>query len=231
MNIKFKIWLEHHDRYVLGEGSYSLLKKIDELKNLKAAADSLKMSYRYAWGVIKKIEIAYQQKVVVAERGGIGRGNTKLTEQGLSLMNEYERYFNIFTYYSARPYKLPAVAVDGILIINDNITLVKRKNEPFKGYLALPGGFVEYGETMESAVVREIFEETGIKARVTKLLNVYSDPSRDPRGHVISAVYALEAIGGSLKAGDDADSVLLLSRDQIPVLAFDHNKIIENFFK
>ncbi len=231
MNIKFKIWLEHQDRYVLGEGSYALLKKIDELKSLKAAADSLKMSYRYAWGVIKKIETAYQQKVVIAERGGIGRGNTKLTSQGLSLIDEYEKYFNIFTYYSTKPYKLPSVAVDGILIVNDNITLVKRKNEPFKGYLALPGGFVEYGETLESAVVREVFEETGIKTRVKRLLNVYSDPGRDPRGHVISAVYVLEMIEGSFKAGDDADSVLLLARDQIPVLAFDHNKIIDYFFK
>lgn len=230
MNIKFKIWLEHQNRYVIGEGSYALLKKINELKSLKAAADSLKMSYRYAWGAIKKIESAYHQKVVIAERGGMGRGNTKLTDYGLKLIAEYEKYFEIFTYYSTIPYKLPAVAVDGILIINDNIVLVKRKNEPFKGYLALPGGFVEYGETLESAVIREIYEETGIQSRIVRLLNIYSDPNRDPREHVISAVYVLEPVSGSLKVGDDADSVLLLSKNQVPVLAFDHNKILNDFF-
>jgi 8-oxo-dGTP diphosphatase len=230
MNIKFKIWLEHKNKYVIGEGSYALLKKINELQNLKAASDSLHMSYRYAWGVVKKIENAFGQKVVIGERGGIGRGKSTLTEQGLKLIAEYEKYLAIFTYYSSLPYKLPAIAVDGILIINDRIVFIKRKNEPFKGQFALPGGFVEYGETLESAIIREVFEETGMHSKIVRLLNIYSDPTRDPREHVISAVYVLKPLSGSLKAGDDAGSVKLLSKKQVPKLAFDHTRILNDFF-
>jgi len=90
--------------------------------------------------------------------------------------------------------KRPLIAVDGVLIKDGKILLVRRGKEPFRGYYALPGGFVEYGETVERAVVREVYEETGIKTRVKELLGVYSDPNRDPRGHVISIAFILEYI-------------------------------------
>ncbi|KAA0000265.1 MAG: NUDIX hydrolase [Thermoplasmata archaeon] len=121
----------------------------------------------------------------------------------------------------------PSIAVDGILIKDGKILLIKRKNEPFKGKWALPGGFVEYGEKVEDAVLREFKEEVGIKAKIKKLVGVYSDPSRDPRGHVISIVFLLEAEGVP-KAGDDAMEARFFDLNDLPPLAFDHEKIIKD---
>ncbi len=128
-------------------------------------------------------------------------------------------------------YKAPAVAVDAIVEKNGKILLIKRKKEPFKGAYALPGGFVECGESCENAVVREVEEETGLKVRVKELLGVYSEPSRDPRGHVISICYIVEVVGGSLKAGSDATDARFFNIDDVKKieLAFDHSKIIEDY--
>jgi len=87
----------------------------------------------------------------------------------------------------------PSVAVDGIVLQGGKLIAVRRKNEPYQGMPALPGGFVELGETTIEAVVREVREETGLETRVQRLVGVFSDPRRDPRGHVISIVYELEA--------------------------------------
>jgi len=121
----------------------------------------------------------------------------------------------------------PSVAVDGVLIKGDKILLIKRKNEPFKGRWALPGGFVEYGETVEEAVLREFEEEVGLRARIKKLLGVYSKPDRDPRGQVISIVFLLDAEGDA-KAGDDAADARFFPLDNLPPLAFDHDEIIKD---
>lgn len=121
----------------------------------------------------------------------------------------------------------PLLTVDALIIYEGKIVLIRRKNPPFKGLYALPGGFVEVGETVEQAAIREAKEETGLDIRLIKLLGVYSDPSRDPRGHTVSVCYL--AIGsGNLKAGSDAKDTGLFSPNEIPKLAFDHNKIIEN---
>lgn len=125
----------------------------------------------------------------------------------------------------------PALTVDGIIMMNGKIVLIRRKNEPFKGMHALPGGFVDYGERTEDAIIREVEEETGLKTRIIRLIGVYSDPDRDPRGHTVSVVYALEPIGGELKKGDDAASVELVNVDNLPPLAFDHEKVIEDALK
>jgi 8-oxo-dGTP diphosphatase len=74
-------------------------------------------------------------------------------------------------------------------------------------------------------------EEVGLDVQITKLLGVYSEPGRDPRGHVVSAAYVLEKVGGELKSGDDADAIELVAIDKIPDLAFDHNQIVEDFVK
>lgn len=121
----------------------------------------------------------------------------------------------------------PKVAVDGIVLYNKKIVLIKRKNPPFKGRYAIPGGFVEYGETTESALKREVREETGLNTEIIDLVGVYSDPDRDPRGHVISICYL--ALGeGDLNADTDAESVNLFPVDNIPALAFDHNQMIND---
>ena len=127
--------------------------------------------------------------------------------------------------------KSPKLTVDGIIIKDGKILLVKRKNDPFKGKWALPGGFVEYGEKTEDAVAREVLEETGLKTTVDKTIGVYSDPNRDPRGHTITVVYKLDVKGGELKSGDDASDAKFFDVNQLPELSFDHDKIIENVLR
>ena len=127
--------------------------------------------------------------------------------------------------------KSPAITVDGIIIKDRSILLVQRKHEPFQGLWALPGGFVEYGETTEHAIMREVKEETGLLTTVQGLFGVYSDPNRDPRGHTITVAYLLTPVGGDLIAGDDAASARYFKRDELPMLAFDHAKIVKDAFK
>ena len=128
-------------------------------------------------------------------------------------------------------YQIPRITVDGIIQKNKEILLVKRKNPPFQGKWALPGGFVDYGETTEEAVCREIFEETGLKTRIIALCGVYSDPKRDPRGHTISIAYALDILDGMVQAGDDACDVHFFNVHALPQLAFDHKIIIEDYLQ
>ncbi|NJE05026.1 NUDIX hydrolase [Thermococcus sp. M36] len=121
------------------------------------------------------------------------------------------------------------LTVDLVILYNNGIVLIKRGREPFKGHYALPGGFVEYGERVEDAAVREAKEETGLDVRLLRLVGVYSDPARDPRGHTVTAAFL--AVGtGELKAGDDAKDVHVVPIDEalkLP-LAFDHGKILRD---
>jgi 8-oxo-dGTP diphosphatase len=127
----------------------------------------------------------------------------------------------------------PASTVDLIVNYGEGIVLIKRKHEPFKDYWALPGGFLEYKkETLEQAASRELFEETSLKTNPEdlKLIGVYSNPERDPRDHVISHVYEVRNYSGELKANDDAAEVEVFRK--IPEnLAFDHSKILSDYFK
>jgi len=110
-----------------------------------------------------------------------------------------------------------------------NIVLIERKNPPF-GW-ALPGGFVDYGESLEVAAVREAEEETCLKVRLLYQLGAYSDPTRDPRFHTISVVFVASATG-TPRAADDAKNVGIFSRDSLPEnLAFDHGEILQDYFK
>lgn len=121
-------------------------------------------------------------------------------------------------------YRNPFPTVDVVLIRDGRVLLIHRKNPP-EGW-ALPGGFVDYGESAETAAARELLEETGLKATSLKLLGVYSDPHRDPRFHTFGAVY-LGTATGEVKAGDDAADARWWPVDQLPeAVAFDHRKII-----
>lgn len=128
-------------------------------------------------------------------------------------------------------YKKPSITTD-IFIFDEsfNFILIKRKNDPFKNYWALPGGFVDYGETVESAAIREAKEETSIDVELIDLVNVYSDPSRDSRGHTISVVYTAKGDFNARKADDDAIDIGIFSASEIGKinLAFDHDKIIKD---
>lgn len=129
------------------------------------------------------------------------------------------------------PLRSPALTVDGILLHNNSVLLIQRKHSPFQGLWALPGGFVEYGEKTEDAMVREMAEETGLKIKVQAVIGVYSDPHRDPRGHTVTVAYLVESIGGILHAGDDAGNAKYFKVNELPELAFDHAKIVKDAFK
>lgn len=118
-------------------------------------------------------------------------------------------------------------ATDAILIEDGKLLLVKRGREPFKGEWALPGGRIEEDETAEQCLVREMEEETGLEVEPLKLVGIYSDPGRDPRG-IIAAAYLVKRIGGQLDAGDDASEAAWFCMDAIPSLCADHKKILED---
>jgi 8-oxo-dGTP diphosphatase len=123
--------------------------------------------------------------------------------------------------------KTPSLAVDTVLLFQGKLVLIRRKNPPYKGFYALPGGYVDIGESVESAAIRESKEETGLNMRILDLIGVYSDPGRDPRGHVVSIAYLAEG-SGETASGSDAASAEVFPLDSLPPLAFDHRKIIED---
>lgn len=124
----------------------------------------------------------------------------------------------------------PVLTVDIIIKKDDGYVFVKRSKEPFKDYWALPGGIVEYGETVEEAALREAKEETGLNVKLERLIGVYSDPNRDPRGHYITVVYYAYAVSGELKAATDAKEAKVFHGNP-EKLAFDHEKIFEDAVK
>ena len=120
----------------------------------------------------------------------------------------------------------PLLAVDIIIPTPDGIVLVKRAHEPYKDRWALPGGFVRYGEMVEDAAMREAEEETSLKVKLRKLVGIYSDPSRDPRGHVVSVCFLAERIDSRPSAKGDAAEVRIFKDIPWGELAFDHARIL-----
>jgi 8-oxo-dGTP diphosphatase len=124
----------------------------------------------------------------------------------------------------------PALTVDVVALAGDpprSVLLIQRRNEPFAGSWALPGGFVDAGERVVAAASRELAEETAVEADTLELLGVYDTPGRDPRGPTVSVVYLLRT-GGELDArgGDDARAARWFSLEALPALAFDHATVI-----
>ena len=122
----------------------------------------------------------------------------------------------------------PRLTVDGVIISDAKLLLIRRGNPPFKDTWALPGGCVNYGETVEAAVRREVREETGLGTSIRRLVWVYSDPHRDPRGHTVSVVFLLAVESGTPEGGDDAMEARWFLLGELPELAFDHAKIIND---
>lgn len=134
----------------------------------------------------------------------------------------------------AKEYKNPAATATIIVERDGKVLFIRRKKEPYKGRLALPGGFLDYKkETLEHAVQRELREETSLRVRQRDLylLCVNSSPYRDPRDHVIDHVYIAFNTVGKPRARDDAKEYVWINISEIPKLAFDHNKAIKKYLE
>jgi 8-oxo-dGTP diphosphatase len=129
--------------------------------------------------------------------------------------------------HNLKNYKNPLPTVDIIIETKGGIILIERKNKPL-GW-ALPGGFVDYGESLEQAAMREALEETGLKITLKQQLKTYSEPDRDPRHHTISTVFIATADDAPI-AGDDAATADIFMQQNLPPLVFDHARILKDYF-
>ena len=131
-------------------------------------------------------------------------------------------------------YKIPSITADIFIFDDDfNFILIKRKNDPYKDCWALPGGFVEYDESVETAAIREAKEETSIDVELKNLVNVYSKPDRDPRGHTITVAFTAKGNMDERKADSDAKEIAIFSPENLDEIeiAFDHEEIIKDCLK
>jgi 8-oxo-dGTP diphosphatase len=123
--------------------------------------------------------------------------------------------------------RTPALTTDcAVFDAQGRVLLIRRKHPPFEGRYALPGGFVDVGETVEAACRRELKEETGLKVGALKLIGVYSEPKRDPRGHTCSIAFLARIDSAEPKAGDDAAAAEWVADWRGLPLAFDHAQIL-----
>ena len=199
-----------------------LLVRISETGSLERSTKDMGISMQEA-----KTWLALMQGSIGAPPISYGPDGTQaLTDGGQALLTEYETRSRMAREQVRNLWKKSWVTTDGIVVIDDQVVLIKRGREPFKGMYALPGGIVEYGEPVEDGMVREFEEETGIKTRVLDLVGVYSAVDRDPRGHFITLAFNLQPIGGELRGGDDAAEARMFPLDQLPEMASDHRKIL-----
>jgi len=127
-------------------------------------------------------------------------------------------------------YRNPLLTVDIIIEVSGGVILIERKNPP-PGY-ALPGGFVDYGESLESAARREAREETSLRVKLREQFYTYSEPGRDPRHHTVTTVFLARVLSGKPRARDDARALGIFREGNLPEeIAFDHRRILEDYFR
>lgn len=183
----------------------------------EGAAQSLHVTEGTVRRRVRRIESRAGEKVL--DRG-------TLLPSGTELIESMELYVRLLDAQVEHLWRKPSLTCDGLVLREGKALLVKRGREPFRGCLALPGGFVEYGESTEDCVVREVREETGLDTEVVRLIGAYSEMGRDPRGHFVTLLYLLRERGGALKAGDDAESAGFFDVADLPDMAFDHERMI-----
>ncbi len=199
------------------ERVWNVLTAVEECGGVEGASASLGIPVEEVRECVRMVEDALGESV--RARG--------ITEAGRELLMTYRRIRDALDLFLRRPYKVPSLAVDAVIIRNGRLILIRRGNEPFRGMYALPGGFVEYGERVEETLRREVMEETGLRVVSHRLLGVYSSPERDPRWHTVSIAYLTEC-EGEPAAGDDACGVAWFPLNALPPLAFDHEKIVRD---
>jgi len=124
-------------------------------------------------------------------------------------------------------YKNRGLTVDAIVLKGKKVLLIKRKHDPCKGAWALPGGFIEWHESAEEALNREVFEETNLQVVTSYLVGAYTNPKRDPRETMSLCFFVTTK--GEVRVGDDAEDYMFYALSDLPGMAFDHKKMIEDF--
>lgn len=206
----------------------------DRFRGLMVAVESgLSLKKAATQADLSTSSVSRWRSQVRAQRGSdpLQRRGSRLQASilGAALLEEFEHRKAAHEAHEVPKLRAPLLAVDGVVLVEGKLVAIRRRYDPFRDHYALPGGIVEYGESAEEAAVREVREETGLETRVVSLIGVYSRPDRDPRGHVVSAVYELESIGGTLASGSDAAAVELIDLETPPEMAFDHETIIAEF--
>jgi ADP-ribose pyrophosphatase YjhB (NUDIX family) len=211
------------------EGNLPVTGRVAVMDDVATEGNSLLRAARAVRAAGPVVEHAF---VILDRRQG---ATEKLAAEGITL----SALFDIEEILSGEPragadkpgataHRFPRVTVDVIIEYEGGIVLVRRAHPP-PGW-AIPGGFVEYGETLEEAAVREAREETGLEVELTRQFHTYSDPERDPRGHTIGTVFVGRGRGG-LQAADDAAEAIVFTRDRLPPeIAFDHRRILDDYF-
>jgi 8-oxo-dGTP diphosphatase len=218
------IRLRKGDGVIVDSQRAKLLEKVVEVGSLEQAANELGIPSQQAVIWLDAMQKAAAAPILSSSAGG----TVVITDAGRALLSEFETRSRLAESQVQNLWKKPWVTTDGIVVIGDQVVLIRRGREPFRGMHALPGGIVEYGERAEDCVVREIEEETGLKTRVLDLVGAYSAADRDPRGHFITLAFNLTPIGGQLRGGDDAAEAALFPLESLPLMASDHKQILSD---
>jgi 8-oxo-dGTP diphosphatase len=219
-----RFWLRKDGRYLIGDKEAYLLRLIDELGSVASASERAGMSGTEVDLLLRKLDEAIGSETVVFRQGRHALG-----DEAKEILFRYEGQARSARERMESAYRNPSLTADAVILIDGKLLLVERGREPFKGSYALPGGFLNYGETVEEGVIREVEEETGLRTMVLDLIGVYSSPDRDPRGHTVTAAFHMKVMGGELRSGDDASGVRLFHIDSLPKMAFDHSSIVDDF--
>jgi 8-oxo-dGTP diphosphatase len=209
--------LTRDGRDIMDQAAYRTLSAVGS-SGVHAAARELGVTESTIYRRMRALDLAI---------GGPCYRDGTLTALGEEVLEHMERHQRLLKEQLEHLWKKPTLTCDGLVLKDGKLLLIRRGRDPYKGKYALPGGIVEYGETVEDCVVREVEEETGLRTAVERLVGVYSDPRRDPRGHFITLLFELRATGGKLAHGDDADSAHFFGLDRLPPLAFEHALMID----
>ncbi len=223
-----RLWLVKGDQPILNERGVGMLRAVWDHGSVDGAASGLHIS---SDDLITRLDaMAETVGGPLYHVDSEGGDKLSLTPEGEMLLTEYETKLKLtqrFLKYGT----WPPITADGILYTEKGILLINRGNEPFQGYWALPGGFLDMGETIEDTLVREMKEETGLDVEIVKVVGVFSRPDRDPRGQTVSTAFHVKLKDENQEpvAGDDAADFRFFSLDELPKLAFDHEEIIQKW--